>query len=680
MRDSEIIRRLRLPAPEEPALLPALVLPIDEGSDRLGAPRIRARFLEGRGRSWTSSPRLVLAVLALIVAAAATIVGAAMRLNLIPNPFDPDAGLRARGISIDIPEGWVRLTTPDPLGSSPAFTMLLVSNLGVEGCSEDDLPAPTPTPSPVLLDDGTYYVDGDASKGDFAGRADEVFACVLEQEMAPGEIRIVVSNGYPQRAQLGPIESFDPTVWFGTDPLAERTFYVPTEADGWTMTIDGMPAKLVVAAGDGARGSDETRTWAIVGPFDLGFPGLYVRAHLRGPDLEGLRDQADAIARSIRFDQKRPALDEALRDDALALAIDDFDRQERRWGGSELYGCFPRTPGSAPGSVNDRLFEYGPNGPLLEPVPVTCTTSVEETPFGLWRATLVVSWAAGDGYPAGEWGWEVFFDASGAGGQAGTLVDNPANFVPPGSVGTPPPVLTGPLVISLGSVVRVLPPGVTWETGTVRALDKDPNETIGDGQFDLKPGRLVHVVDGPLVHAGTDWYLVDLARGSSSPNAELAWIPATDAGRPLIEVMEPRCPGSEPAIVDLTRMIPAEWLLCFGSRELVLQPTTLTRVDPSDVYVGGTPEWLAADPAWRLFGSSGPDGVEPALAVAIDASMGDNVPMGEWLMVRGHFDDGASTSCRRSVDAGRFDETPAVQVLRCRERFVITSFEVVGAP
>ena len=121
--DAAIIRRLQLPVPGEPTVMPALVLPIREGSDRLGAPRVRARFLEGGRPSWASSPRMVLAVVTLLLAAVAVVVGGAMRLNLIPNPFDPDAGLRARGISIAIPEGWVRVTPPDPLGSGGAFTV-----------------------------------------------------------------------------------------------------------------------------------------------------------------------------------------------------------------------------------------------------------------------------------------------------------------------------------------------------------------------------------------------------------------------------------------------------------------------------------------------------------------------------------------------------------------------------
>ena len=99
--------------------------------------------------------------------------------------------------------------------------------------------------------------------------------------MASGEIRIVVSHGFPQRAQIGPIEAFEPTDWFGPEGGGRfTTFYVPTEDDGWTQEIDGMPAKLVVAEGSGAVGSDEVRTWAVFPPG--GFAGLwFIRASLQ---------------------------------------------------------------------------------------------------------------------------------------------------------------------------------------------------------------------------------------------------------------------------------------------------------------------------------------------------------------------------------------------------------------
>lgn len=677
--DAAIIRRLQLPVPGEPTVMPALVLPIGEGSDRLGAPRIRARFLEGSRPTWTSSPRMVLGVLALLLALVATVVGGAMRLNLIPNPFDPDAGLRARGISIEIPEGWVRLTPPDPSGSSGAFTALIASNMDVTGCAEDDLPAATPTPEPQVGEDGVVTVDGNDFIGGFAGRADETFACMLGKEMAPGEIRVVVSAGYPQRAQLGPIESFDPTDWFGERTDGGQLPYVPTAADGWTDTIDGSPAKLIVSQGGGAVGATEVRTWAVFGP---SLDTWFIRLHLRGPDMDALRERADTIARSFAFDLKRPVLDPAVRDEMLARAIDDLDRETRTWRGSDIFGCFPRTPGERPGHLEDRLFEYGPDGPLVEPVPVTCSTSVEATPLNLWVATLVISWDAGDGYPSGQWGWYVQFDMTGPTGSTGQLF-GAEDLVSPGSVGMPPPPLNGPLVIQVGSIVQVLPPGIDWTLDAYRALESQPHERIGPYDHGgTTPGRRFYVVDGPVSHVGTDWYLLEVSVGAGYPSP-YGWFPATDGPRPLLAVVEPRCPSGAADVLDLLDMIPAERMLCFGTSEITLDPSLLVRVDLPGGSEGieATPAWLASDTPWRLFGRSGPDGVDPGLAVAIDPSLGDNVPTGAWLSVRGHFNDAASSTCHRTLPEGWGTvETPEIQVLKCRELFVITGYEPRPAP
>ena len=88
------------------------------------------------------------------------------------------------------------------------------------------------------------------------------------------------------------------------------------------------------------------------------------------------------------------------------------------------------------------------------------------------------------------------------------------DLVSPGSVGPPPPPLNGPLVIPVGSIVQVLPPGIDWTLDAYRALDAQPHEAIG--QYSVSgtmPGRRFYVVDGPLAHVGTDWYLLEVSQG-----------------------------------------------------------------------------------------------------------------------------------------------------------------------
>jgi hypothetical protein len=404
----------------------------------------------------------------------------------------------------------------------------------------------------------------------------------------------------------------------------------------------------------------------------------FVQSVIRGPDLDVLRTQADTVAQSLRFDSHPAALDDATRDAALAKALDRSDREWREFRGSRLFGCFPRTPGERDVSLTD-----GPGGLLLEPAQVTCTTTIEQTPLSLWRATAVVTWGDGQGVPAGSWGWELVFDANGEGSSSGELFNND-EVAFPGTLGELPPPLDGPLVIPVGSLVQVLPPGIAQDSGPIQALYEHWEDSpFGDRIVnEAPPGRRFSVIDGPLSHLGIDWYLVQSQVGTSYPG-EHAWLPATDGDRPLLAVVAADCPIGDPTVTDLVYMQPAERLSCFGDRELTLDPAIAVLAEPNPGgEVAGTPDWLAKDTLWRLYDSGGPDGVDPPLAVVISPSLGDSIPAGTWLTVRGHFDDAASATCQRTFpeEWGAIPESAETQRLFCREQFVVTSFETRSAP
>ncbi|HEX5590876.1 MAG TPA: hypothetical protein VFX65_11355 [Candidatus Limnocylindrales bacterium] len=679
MTTFEIERRLRLPAPDEPTRLPALVLPLD--GEAMGA--VRGRIGAGRtGRTIGGlSPRLAMAVLLLVGALVGAIATGALRLDRLPNPFDPNALFGGDGITIDYPKEWTRLTPSDPFNGSGASTVLLVSSLGVDGCSTDEVGVETP---PAAVPSGDVYVfPDDDQTGKIFATEDRILDCVIRRPMADGEIRVTVTQGMPQAIAIGPIGDFDPELFFdGNNP--EFGFYLPTEDDGWTETIDGMPAKLVVSPTSVTPGAEEVRTWIVIAPG--GNPGpWYVQLALRGPDLAELRTQADGIARSLRFDHHPPALDEATRDAGLARALDRLDRETRLWRGSDLFGCFPREPGSAQATIDDILSEGWPGGRLAEPLPVTCTTSVEATPFGLWHATFVLSWEAGDGWPAGAWGWYTGFDGDGnEGGSSGQLF-SPEGFVSPGNVGDVPPPLEGPLDIPIGSIVEVVPPGIPQTDGPIQAMFQDPHPTIGDRVvLDALPGDRYGIIAGPLAHAGYDWYQVEVQHGASYP-AEYLWIPSTDGVRPLVRVVEPACPdGGSTAVVDLIYLQPLERVACFGDRDLVLDPAIAVRAVDEGGWgaIEGSPEWLAPYSLWRLYGTGGPDGLDGALPFAIDPSLGDTIPTGTWLTVTGHFDDAAAATCERTVPEGwgPVGGDNELARLHCRELFVVTGVEARDAP
>jgi len=565
------------------------------------------------------------------------------------------------------------LTADDPLNQSGSYVALIVANAEVGGCSDAELPISTfgiAQPTEGASDAPPVTNSGGPI-------ADRLLACLVGKPMAPGSIRVVVSQGIPQIVGVGPVESFDPQDWGGMVPGESYTggLLVPDKAMGWTHLIDGMPAKLVVTPGPTAVGAAETRTWAVAQPGRLDAPWL-IRATFRGPDLDALRLQADTVAQSLRFDEKPPPLDEARRDAALARAIDDVDRQFRQYPGSALFGCFPRTAGEREVELTD-----GPGGPLLNPVAATCRTTVEATPLLLWHATLVVAWSAGNGDAAGQWGHELYFGAEGPAVASGTLFDS--NQVPFPGAGRVPPPLTEPLVIPIGSVVQLLPPGLDQAGPAYQAIYQRPNDTIAmNVATDAQPGRRFSIVAGPVTHEGTNWYLADLSQGSLYPGY-FAWLPATDSGRPLLRIVEPACPTGEVSVADLLALIPAERLRCFGNREVTLDPVTASLAeDQFEPAVDGTPAWLARDTRWRLFGDGGPDAVNGSLAVALSPTVGETLPLNVWLAVRGHFDDAAAATCTRTnpQDWGLPNEPPAIQTLRCRHLFVVTSLERRDAP
>ncbi len=666
MTIADVERRLRLPAPDEPAHLPPLVLPAESP---WGARSVAGRVRVGRAvpAMGFASPRLAAALLALLIALAAAIGTGALRLDGLLSSDDPIAEYDGRGLELTYPGDWRRLTPNDPFDGSGASTALIVTNSATTGCDDSELPAPNQA-----------YPSGEPSPAadDRLGREDRLLACLVDKPMAPGEIRVAVSQGMPQLVGVGFIEPFDYTDWFGpeADP-AQLHFYLPSEADGWTEEIDGMPAKRLVATDSIVPGAEETVTWAVYTPERLD-AHWFVRATLRGPGLDELRAEVDAIARSLRFDTRPVALTDDESTVALAAGIDSVDREARRWPGTDFFGCFPREAGE-----RTVQLEHGPSGPLLRPVTVSCRTTVEATPVHVWHAQLVASWASGGGAEAGEWRMDLYITSDGTvTGQARDLKNETTVF--PGTTGELPPPLSGPLVLPIGSIVAVLPPGIDDSLPPIQAHYQAPLARIGESElvWEAPAGTRLVIVEGPVEHQGTDWYLVQWTHGTSYPSV-VAWTPATSDGRPLLEVVQPRCPEGEVTVPELLRLIPAERVECFGDRELVLERVVATEeAAEQGAAVIGTPEWLAPDTRWRLWGPEGPAGLEGSLPVAVAPSLASGaLPTGKPLTVHGHFDDPASATCERQVpeEWSVPPEPPAVHVMRCQQLFVVTAVEEV---
>ena len=523
----------------------------------------------------------------------------------------------------------------------------------------------TLTPAPASQgSDGVYYTGN--QEGDIYSLGDRIYACVIEKPMAPGEVRVVVSWDAPQRIQVGPIGDFEePFVDPQLDPIA---IFVPSEANGFTDQIGGMPARLVTRDRSAIPGADEVRAWVVAAPESPGSLWFVVAA-IRGPDLEARRADMDAMARSLAFNSLPPALEEADRDAALAKAIDGLDRETRR-SGSRIYACFPRTPGSATVTITE-----GRDGPLREPAEVTCTTTVEATALRQWRATLVVDWPETDGVPAGRWGSGLLFDASGQASVQGTLFPDAWEVAFPGSWSAAPPA--GPLPeLPPGTLVRVV--GTSLQAGILNQ-PLEPGGPSDTGNFiDGAPGALLTVVDGPVADDGLDWYRFDNGH-------ELGWaVPSAD-GRPLVEVViEPACPATDPPSVEDVVYLPLPLRrLCYGDQELMFGPAQYARREEvSGDPPPGEPAWLATDPPfWALFGSGGATGVDAGMPAVLAPGVEMPGPR-DWITVRGHFNDPAAATCSVTYPEGWTAENPPpeVQHRRCAERFVITSIEPADAP
>lgn len=122
-----------------------------------------------------------------------------------------------------------------------------------------------------------------------------------------------------------------------------------------------------------------------------------IHAAMRGPDLDPLRAQVEALVASLRYDPSpvplpTGAAGETAMREAVARTLGSLASE---YAG---YGVFPTEPGT---SRQCRVTQE-PQGPeLLRALDATCSTDVEATPLQLWKMTLTISWPATDAQAAG---------------------------------------------------------------------------------------------------------------------------------------------------------------------------------------------------------------------------------------------------------------------------------------
>jgi len=314
------------------------------------------------------------------------------------------------------------------------------------------------------------------------------------------------------------------------------------------------------------------------------------------------------------------------------------------------------------------MITDGPQGRLVEPLEVTCTTTVEANDLRVWEGVIDVTWEAGDGHGAGRWARQILFDATGqvvmetdlapGTGEALAFPGDPGSIAVPSAV---PSFEPGDLVVSIGAGA-----GTAFYDVEDTLLPPEP-------RLFAETGALLVILSGPETYDDRDFYMAD-------NGFEIGWIGAEARGEAVLVHAEPRCPP----VIDVTELAYVSSLErrhCV-SGEITLGPVQAA-LDLESAWdeVDAEPSWLADHPKWRMFGIGGADGIDVGLPVALAPGLTD-LPTDGWLAVTGHFDDAASASCTVTYPeawnpaAG----SPDAEVRRCRERFVVTSATPTEAP
>jgi hypothetical protein len=146
-------------------------------------------------------------------------------------------------------------------------------------------------------------------------------------------------------------------------------------AGSTALTVGGLPAYLETVSPPAA---DLDLRWTISRPGMV--DNFYtIDAQMRGPGIEAMRAQLEALIASVRYDPPVVPLPTgsaaalAAAQSALAALVKD----------SPVWGCFSL---SGPQTVRIDSMPDGP--PLAHPQLATCTMKIEASPLQLWRMSL----------------------------------------------------------------------------------------------------------------------------------------------------------------------------------------------------------------------------------------------------------------------------------------------------
>jgi len=214
----------------------------------------------------------------------------------------------------------------------------------------------------------------------------------------------------------------------------------------------------------------------------------------------------------------------------------------------------------------------------------------------------------------------------------------------------------------------------------------------------LQKGVFVVVLDGPVQASGYDWYLVQpTIPRATAVQYPFGWVAAAGKdGEPWIQSRTPGCPPLPKTAEQLDELYPGRYMFpgitCFGGQSTSFQ----ARLGVHEARCGAEPDW-GIDPPW--FDQCGNDesyllpleaphdyaGVTPVWAPGVDTDLGavPNARLADMPLVEvtGMFDHPDAQSCRNRPnidDPHEPEPDPALTIMRCRAKFVVTSMTAVS--
>ena len=300
-------------------------------------------------------PRLAVAALAACLILALIVVG--LRIGVAPSGV---AHFEREGLALDYPAGWRLSVTHSAFGSSSEFPYFLGTGSGALECRSFD-------PSALLSE----------------------AICQVDLQVGAGQVvvELVWDENSPQSPRSALIDPNDPGQLEAGEPL---------------LTVGGLPAVFRDFASVSGSDGVLSATWTLSVP-ERPLTRYLVVATMKGPGLEEMKAQVQALVAGIRFDDGAPVLDPADGPDVAARALDQEVGPEYNQN-----GCV-----SEPGAIATAALTSWRYVALARPLPVTCTMAIEPSQIGSWKMTLTLSWSAAADRSAGTHTRTIWLDADG---------------------------------------------------------------------------------------------------------------------------------------------------------------------------------------------------------------------------------------------------------------------------